>query len=49
MAENELIDQVDENNKLIGPILRSEVHTKGLWHRSVHIWVYSNKGNVLSA
>jgi isopentenyldiphosphate isomerase len=47
MAENELIDQVDEDNNIIGPVMRSEAHEKGLWHRSVHIWVYSKQGNVL--
>ncbi len=47
MAEDELIDQVDENNQVIGPVVRAEAHTKGLWHRSVHGWVHSEQGNIL--
>lgn len=26
---------------------RNEVHTKGLWHRTVHIWAFDGKGRVL--
>lgn len=26
---------------------RSEVHAKGLWHRTVHIWAFDNKGRIL--
>lgn len=26
---------------------RTEVHSKGLWHRTVHIWVFDYNGNVL--
>ena len=26
---------------------RTEVHAKGLWHRTVHIWVFDGKGRVL--
>lgn len=44
----ELLDVVDENDKLTGnQASRDEVHDKGLWHRSVHIWIYSKSGKVL--
>ena len=26
---------------------RTEVHAKGLWHRTVHIWAFDRKGRVL--
>jgi len=38
---DEYLDLVDENNTLIGKKkLRSEVHTTGLWHRTVHIYIF---------
>lgn len=44
----ELIDIVDENNNLTGKKrLKSEAHSFGLWHRSVHVWLYNNKREVL--
>ncbi len=45
---DELIDICDENNILLGvQKLKSEAHKKGLWHRAVHIWIYSPNGEVL--
>lgn len=26
---------------------RTEVHSKGLWHRTVHIWAFDEAGNIL--
>ena len=26
---------------------RTEVHAKGLWHRTVHIWAFDSKGRIL--
>lgn len=26
---------------------RTEVHSKGLWHRTVHIWAFDQSGNIL--
>ena len=44
----ELIDVLDENGNDIDIILsREEVHKKGLWHRTAHIWVVNSKGNIL--
>ncbi|MFA5830130.1 MAG: NUDIX domain-containing protein [Candidatus Gracilibacteria bacterium] len=45
---DELIDLVDEKNELTGEQKTwSEVHNKALLHRSVHIWIYNSKGEVL--
>lgn len=42
------MDVVDENNELTGETAsRSEVHSKGLWHRTVHIYVFRKKGDTL--
>ena len=41
----ELLDLVDENNHLTGEMAaRSEVHARGLWHRTVHIFVFRRVG-----
>jgi len=37
----ELLDIVDENNELTGEsVLRSRVHAEGLWHRTVHVYIF---------
>lgn len=41
---NEYLDIVDENNNPTGKKrLRSEVHTLGLWHRTVHIYFFRER------
>ncbi|WP_067147764.1 NUDIX hydrolase [Pseudotamlana agarivorans] len=45
---DELIDVADKNGKLLGVSeLKSIIHQKGLYHHTVHIWLYTNKGEVL--
>ena len=44
----ELIDVLDEKRNNTGEILsREEVHKKGLWHKTAHIWVINSKGDIL--
>ncbi len=41
----EYLDIVDENNRPTGEKrLRSEVHDTGLWHRTVHIYLFRKSG-----
>jgi 8-oxo-dGTP diphosphatase len=41
MNSEELLEIVDENNNLTSEIQpRSVVHSQGLWHRTVHIYVF---------
>lgn len=42
----ELLDIYDENGNLIGTEDRKIVHKKGLWHKTVHCWLYDNYGNI---
>lgn len=42
----ELLDVYNENHELIGTYSRDEVHAKGMWHNTIHCWLYDNKGNV---
>ena len=45
---DELLDIVDENNKSSGFTKpRSEVHRDGDWHRTVHIYIFDDKGKLL--
>ena len=45
MAE-ELLDIVDENNDLTGEnALRSKIHAEGIWHRTVHIYLFRKNNN----
>ena len=44
----EQIDILDSDGKPLGYSRgRSEVHAKGLWHRTVHIWAFDKNGRVL--
>ncbi|MCI9434495.1 MAG: NUDIX domain-containing protein [Bacilli bacterium] len=45
---NELIDVLDENGILTGEVLpRSEVHKRGLWHRSIAVAIVNEKNEIL--
>jgi isopentenyl-diphosphate Delta-isomerase len=44
----ELLDILDEYGKPTGKqVLKSEAHKKGLFHSTVHIWFYTQTGDVL--
>lgn len=46
--EKALIDALDENGNKIGKQLsKSEIHLKGYWHKSVHIWIYNSAGEIM--
>lgn len=44
----EYLDILDENGNKTGEVkLKKEVHDKGLWHRTVHVWFLNSKGELL--
>ena len=43
----ELIDVLNEDGYKIGEIARNIAHIQGLWHKSVHVWVVNDKGQIL--
>ncbi len=43
----EMLDIVDENENIIGEAPRYEVHTNGLLHREIHVWLYTPKGKII--
>ncbi len=42
----ELLDIYDKEGIHIGSEDRKVVHEKGLWHKTVHCWLYDSKGNI---
>lgn len=42
----EMIDIYDENGNHIGVEDRKVVHEKGIWHKTVHCWLYDDDGNI---
>jgi len=45
--ENEYLDIINENNNLVGKSeLRSVVHSKGLRHRTVHIYLFRKRDDI---
>jgi len=43
----EIFDVVDEQDRVIGQVLRSVVHAQGLRHRAVHIFLFNSSGQLL--
>ena len=39
----EHFDVVDENDRVVGKALRSEVHGKGMWHRAIYVFVFNSQ------
>lgn len=44
---NEIFDVVDAADRVIGQATRAEVHAKKLFHRAVHILIFTPSGNVI--
>lgn len=43
----EYLDYYDENDNYLGYETREVVHSKGLWHKTVHNWLYTKYGDVI--
>ncbi|MGJ8549955.1 NUDIX hydrolase [Winogradskyella wichelsiae] len=45
---DEILDIVDKNGAPTGrTALKSEAHSKGLYHNTIHLWLYTSKGEIL--
>ena len=45
---DEYLDIVDEKCRPTGETaLKSEAHAKGLYHNTIHLWLYTTKGEIL--
>ena len=43
---SELFETFDEAGRPTGLVERSVVHTKGLWHRAAHVWLFTSDGRL---
>lgn len=44
---DEMFDIVNEEDAVIGQEMRSIVHQRGLWHRGVHVFLFTLEGKLL--
>lgn len=44
---DELFDVVDETDQVVGQEMRSVVHQRGLWHRGVHVLLFTSDGKLI--
>lgn len=44
---SELLDHVDEDDRVIGTVARSRAHREGIRHRAVHVVVWNRRGEIL--
>lgn len=44
---NELFDVVNNDDEVIGTAKRHEVHEQGLYHRGVHVWLYTDEKELI--
>lgn len=45
--EHEMIDEYNHRGERIGVIDKEVAHKKGLWHKSVHVWILNYKNEIL--
>ncbi len=45
-TDHELLDTVDEHDRVTGTATRGEVHRRGFVHRAVHILVFNSAGHI---
>lgn len=43
---NEILDVVDDADRVIGQASRAEVHDKGWFHRAVHVFLFNSRGHI---
>ena len=46
-STDEKFDLVDQEDRVIGSALRSQIHAQGLLHRAVHLWLFHPDGRLL--
>lgn len=42
----EYLDYYDEDGNYLGFKLREDIHREGLWHKTVHCWLYDKDGSI---
>ena len=41
-----MLDFYDKEMQFIGTETRENVHARGLWHKTVHCWLYDDAGRI---
>ncbi len=44
---DEILEIVDDDDKVIGTKSRRNIHQEGLLHREIHVWFYTPKGEII--
>ncbi len=45
--KHEMIDEYNTRGEKIGIVDKAVAHEKGLWHKSIHVWVINDKNEIL--
>ena len=45
--KHEIIDEYNNIGEKIGTVDKEIAHEKGLWHKSVHVWILNDKNEIL--
>lgn len=45
--KHEIIDEYNNIGEKIGTVDKEIAHEKGLWHKSVHVWIVNDKNEIL--
>ena len=45
MMHEEFVDIYDDDMKRIGSAVKKDVHKLGLWHKSIHCWLFKRENN----
>ncbi len=47
MADNQQLNIVDKDGRIVGQDTRGNIHTKGLLHQEIHVWLYTPQGEII--
>lgn len=45
--EHEMIDEYNNAGEKMGVVDKAVAHQKGLWHKSIHVWILNDKNEIL--
>jgi len=47
MAVEDIFDVVNDRDEVVDRASRKDVHTRNLFHRAVHVWIFNRRGQLL--
>ncbi|MDQ7783662.1 MAG: NUDIX domain-containing protein [Desulfomonilaceae bacterium] len=45
-TDNEILEIVDEQDRVVGTTTRKDIHQRGLMHRAAHVFVFNSRGEI---